>query len=293
MSSTRAITNQATTLTMSAYNDGTLTDQGTFTIGIVDANGDTVVAAGTAVVDNADGTYEYTLAAQTEPNFLTATWTEAGGTTYATFVEVIGSVLFAEHQLRAFDSAMLTSTTKYLDADILAAHDRVSDYIEHQTNRSWIRRYNRVEIAGSGGYDMHVADGEPRTSAGVPLFRPGWSKDVIRLLGVQIDGGTIDVSDFKVAPSGLITRTDGTWTKPTSTNPRNVVVEYEYGQPYPVDGVDRIAMMIARHQLVASRVPGSAQSFTDAAGSYTFDETRLPYEAWHWIKAHQAGTFFG
>jgi hypothetical protein len=294
MTATRALVNQATTVTISTYNDGTLADQGTLTVGAVDANGATVTATGTSVTDNSDGTYNYTLAAQSEPNFLTLTATEdAGVPIFTTHIEVVGSVLFAEHQLRAFDSSMLADGTKYSDAAILAAHDRVSDYIEQQTNRSWIRRYCRVELAGNGNYDLHVGDGEARTAAGVPLYRPGWSRDVIRLLGVSVDGTPIDVVSFKVAPSGLITRSDNTWTRPTRTNPRNVVIEYEYGQPYPVDGVDRIAMMIARHQLASSRVPASAQSFTDSVGSYTFDETRIPYEAYHWLKAHQAGAFFG
>lgn len=293
MSTSRILVNQATTITLSTYTDGTLDDQGTLTIGIVDANGDTVVAAGTSVVDNADGTYEYTLARQTEPNFLTATWTEAGGTVFTTYVEVVGSVLFNENQIRAFDSAMLASTSKYTDADILAAHDRVAEQLEHWTDRSWIRRYCRVEASGTGGYDLHIGDGVPVTAAGLPLHRPGWSKDVIRLLGVTVGGTSVSTSNFKVSPTGTITRTDNTWTKPTSTNPRNVVIEYEYGQPYPTDGVDRVAMMMARQQLVASRVPTSAQSFTDAGGSYTFDETRLPYEAYHWIKRHKTGAFFG
>lgn len=289
----RILVNQATTLSLSTYTDGTLDDQGTLTIGIVDADGDTVVASGTSIVDNADGTYEYTLARQAEPNFLTATWTETGGTEFTTYVEIVGSVLFNENQMRAFDSSMLASASKYSDADILAAHDRVAEQLEYWTDRSWIRRYCRVEIAGNGGYDLHVGDGVPRTAAGLPLHRPGWSRDIIRLLGVTVGGVSIDTANFKVANTGLITRTDNTWTKPTTTDPRNIVIEYEYGQPYPVDGVDRVAMMIARHQLVASRVPTSAQSFTDAAGSYTFDETRLPYEAYHWIKQHKAGAFFG
>jgi hypothetical protein len=110
---------------------------------------------------------------------------------------------------------------------------------------------------------------------------------------VTVDDTSVDVANFKVAPSGLITRGDNTWTKPTRTNPRNVVIEYEYGQPYPVDGVDRVAMMMARQQLAASRIPGAAQSFTDALGSDTFDETRLPFEAYHWIKSHQSAAFFG
>lgn len=294
MTAARALVNQATTLTLSTYNDGTLADQGTVTIGVVDSNGDTVVSTGTAVTDNSDGTYSYTLAAQTEPNFLTATWTEGSGAPiFATHIDVIGSVLFAEHQLRAFDSSMLASTSKYADADILAAHDRVADYLEQATDRSWIRRYCRVELAGNGGYDLYVGDGHAKTSAGLPLHRPGRARDLIRVLGVTVDGTSIDVANFKVQPSGVVTRTDNTWTKPTLTNPNNVVIEFEYGQPYPVDGVDRIAMLMARQQLVATRIPSSAQSFSDPAGSYTFDESRLPYEAYHWIKRHKAGAFFG
>ena len=286
---TRALVGQATTVTLTAYTDGTQTDQGTFTVSAVDANG-TSVSVG-SVTDNSDGTYEVTVPKQTAPKLITLTWTESGGTVYTTYVEVVGSLLFDEAQMRAHEASLVSSSSTYPDAAILDAHDRVADYLESQTSRSWIRRYCRVELCGTGGYDIYVGDGTPVTATGAYLYRPGHGRDVITVLSATIDGTA--VNDVTAHPDGRLTRTGGTWTHPTATNPHNVVVEYEYGLPYPVDEVDRIAMMAARHQLVTSRVPANAQSFTDALGSYTFDETRLPFEAWKWINQHRVGAFFG
>jgi hypothetical protein len=70
-----------------------------------------------------------------------------------------------------------------------------------------------------------------------------------------------------------------------------VTVEYEYGQPYPADGADRVGMMLASHWLGSSRIPSSAASYTDALGSYTFDETRLPFEVYQWMKARRTVVF--
>jgi hypothetical protein len=137
-----------------------------------------------------------------------------------------------------------------------------------------------------------VSDGQNRTSAGLPLHRPGAGRDIIQVLSVTVDGSSVSTANVKAMPNGLLTRTDAAWTRPTSDDPYNVVVEYEYGQPYPVDRVDEIAMMIARQWLVPSRIPGSAQSFADSSGSYSFDETRLPWEAYDWIKRQKAGAFF-
>lgn len=290
MSITRVLVGQASTLTMTAYSSGDQTDLGTFTIGIVDANGDTVVTSGTAVTDNGDGTYQYSLAAQTEPNLLTITWTEAAGTTLVTYVEVVGSILFDEAALRTFDDDAISSTTDYTDADILAMHDRVADYLEHATGRSWIRRYARCIAAGTGSNNLYLDEAIFRTAAGLPLDRPGATRDIVAIISAS-DGTAITKTN--VLPFGdRLVRTDAAWTAPSITNPYNVTLEYEYGLPYSVDGVDRIAMLIARHWLVASRIPGNAASFTDTLGSYTFDETKLPFEAYQWIKSHRAHAFF-
>lgn len=288
----RILVNQASTITLTTYSDGTQQDLGTVTIGIVDANGDTVVNTGTAVTDNSDGTYDYTLAKQTEPNLLIATWSVSGGADFTTYHEIVGSELFNEAQLRAFDNSAMTSTTDFTDADIAATHDRVADYLEYQTGRSWIRRYCRTVLAGSGNEYVNLNDGFNTTSAGLPLNRPGSGQDIISIISAD-DGASVTTSNINVNTlTGDLNLTEGSWEKATNTNPWNVTVEYEYGQPYPTEGVDRIAMMIAQQWLTSNRIPSSASSFTDQLGSYTFDSTRLPFEAWQWIQAHKTAVFF-
>jgi hypothetical protein len=206
---------------------------------------------------------------------------------FTTYVEVVGSILFGEAALRTFDDDAIASTTDYSDADILAMHDRVADFLEHATGRSWIRRYCRVELPGTGTRHLYLSDWViRRTAAGLPIDRPGAGRDIIRILSAN-DGAAVTSSDILVLPDGRLTRTDQAWTSATQTDPYNVSIEYEYGVPFTVSGVDRIAMLIARHWLVASRIPGSASAYTDTLGSYTFDETRLPFEAWQWIKAQR------
>lgn len=288
---TRVLVGQGALLTFTAYEDGTEEDLGTITIGIVDANGAEVVASGTAVVDNSDGTYEYTLAKQTSVKLLIATWSVSGGADFTTYIEVVGSELFNETQLRAFDNDAIPSTIT--DADIAATHDRVADYLENATGRSWIRRYNRAKLCGNGGRSVYLSDGVSVTSAGYPLNRPGSGQDIIRVISAD-DGTAKTVGDIQVGTlSGELALTDGTWTKATTGDPFNVVVEYEYGNPYPDGAVDRVAMLIAQQWITSSRIPSSAASFTDPLGSYTFDESRLPFEAYKWIQSHRTPVFFG
>lgn len=295
---TRILINQAVTLTLTAYTDGTATDQGTFTVGIVDANGDTVVSSGTAVTDNSDGTYEYTLAAQTEPNVLTVTWTESGGTVYATTVEVVGSHLFTEADARAFDAksngtAPLSSASEYTDAKLDAERNRVTDLLEAWTERSYIRRYCRSEFAGDGSRMLLARDGDPRTSTGEPLHRPGRHTDIVTILSATVNGTAVTASNVKVDPTnGAFYRTDGSWSTATSTNPRNIVIEYTYGLGYPVDGADQVAMMLLVDRLVPSAISDRAVSFTDELGTVRFETpgrfgnvSTIP-EINAWVKAH-------
>lgn len=293
--SSRILVGQAQTLTLTTYDDGDKSDIGTVTIGITDADGDEVVASGTAVdSDGADGTYTYDLDAQTDPNLLIVTWTESGGTALTGYVEVVGSQLFHEHQIRNFDDKAVSDTDDYPDDDIRQERNRVTDGLEHATGRSWVRRYARAEFSGDSSRHLHLADGIPRTSTGFPLHRPGASHDLIRVLSATDGGVAVSTSNLKTSPDGRITRTDQGWTKATDDDPYNVVIEYEYGLPYPIDGVDRIAMLIAKHNLVSSRIPDHATSMTDPLGTFSFgDASRLPYEAFKWIQAHDTRVPFG
>lgn len=285
--STRILTGQAATLTLTTYTDGTQADVGTITIGITDAAGDEVVASGTAVADNADGTYEYSLTAQTDPNLLIVTWTVGSGPVLTGYVEVAGSSLFHENQIRGFDDSALTSSSEYSDAQIDQMRIRVEDYIERETGRSYIRRYCRAVVPGSGTNYLDITQGISRTSAGLPLERPGRNRDIIRIISAT--GGTTGIT----IGDGVMHR-DASWTKATSDDPYNITVEYEYGIPFPIEGADRIAQMIARQWLVSSRVPAHAESFSDPLGTFSFgDSSKLPFEAYQWIKGHKVGGFFG
>lgn len=283
---------QDSTIEFIAYDStGTQADLGTFTIGIVDANGDEVVAPGTAVTDNSDGTYEYTLAAQSAPAFLIVTWTEAGGDAFTTYLDVQDSFLFNEAQLRVFDDAAIGDTSQYSDDAIAKMHQRVVEYMEAFTSRSWIRRYNRTVLPGNGQRVLDLSRGFDRTATGLTLMRPGARRDIISIIRAN-DGADVTTSNI-VIHDGVLERTDAAWAKATSDSPLNVTVEYEYGQPYPVDGADRIAMLIARQWLVSSRIPANNSSFNDALGTFTFaDESRLPFEAYSWLRNHKTGGFF-
>ena len=178
---TRVLVGQSALLTFTAYQDGTETDLGTITIGIVDANGDTVVASGTAVTDNSDGTYTYTLAKQTEVNFLIATWSVSGGADFESYVDVVGSELFNETTARAFaakadaTSALkpLASEDEYPDSVIAGERDRITDDLEQWTGRSFISRYARLELKGTGSSVLSLRDGKCVRSDGYHLNRPG------------------------------------------------------------------------------------------------------------------------
>jgi hypothetical protein len=282
---------QSAILTLTLYQDGTVTDLGTVTLGVVDANGDEVVASGTAVTDGSNGTYTYTLSKRTEPQFLINTWTVSGGPTFTTYTDVQGSTLFNEAALRAFDDGAI-SAAAYTDDAVAKMHQRVVEYMESYTGRSWIRRYNRLVVGGGGSRILDLSQGVARTSSGLFLNRPGGGHDTIQILSATDSEGSVSTASIVLQPGGLLHRTDSVWPSATVDDPLNCVVEYEYGQPYPVDGADRVAMLIAKHWLVSSRVPDVASSFNDALGTYTFDESRLPWEAYSWLRNHKLSGFF-
>ena len=280
-------------LTHTWYVDGTATDVGAVTIGVTDGNGDTTVAASTATTNNADGTYTYSLADLSTVDYLTATWTRSDtGADIVTRIEVAGDFLFTEAQARAHDSSALSNTTTFTDAMIADERARITDDLEQWTGRSWVPRYCRAEFAGTGTYDLWLADGSPRLSDGTRLFRPGRTADIATVLSVTVGGTAVSTANVVVDGPRLI-RTDSTWTTPTRSNPKNVVVEWEYGLPAGVAGSDRIGMMLLRDRLVASAIPDRALSYSDELGTVRYvqpggpmgNKTGLP-EVNAWIREH-------
>jgi hypothetical protein len=279
-------------LTKTWYNRaGAASDVGTVTIGVLDGNGATVVAAGTGTTNNGDGTYSYSLGIQTALTVLVLTWT-GGSQSQVDHVDVVGGHLFTEAAARAFDRSAMTSATTYPDADIAAERARITDLLEGWTGRSWIRRYVRLETKGGGTRHLWLGPGSARLSDGRSLSRPGRGLDTMSVISASLNGSALTLGNI-VVDNGRLWRTDGFWTYPTTSSPVNVVVEMEYGSP-GVMGVDRIGLLLLRDHLVASNISDRARSFSDELGTMQFVTPGLAHavsnipEVNEWVAANSA-----
>lgn len=274
----------AVTLTHSWYVNGTATDVGAVTIGITDLHGTTVVAAGTATTNNANGTYTYTLADQSAVKLLTITWTDVDtGDDQTDSAEVIGGLLFTEPQARTFDNSALANTTTYTDDLIWQEHQRIADLLEQWTGRSWLPRYRRIKCEGDGGRVLWTR--EAIQSDG-PSGGEGASRDIQSIITAN-DGAAVSTSNIVIYPrEGKLHRIDSGWTVNAADNPVNVTIQYEYGMPRLIDGVDRIALLLLRDRLIPDPTDfgGRASSITTDYGVYRLSDT--PAEVQSWVKNH-------
>jgi hypothetical protein len=101
------------------------------------------------------------------------------------------------------------------------------------------------------------------------LQRPGYVRDVSRLLSVTVGGSVVSVSDVTLL-GGILWRDGAIWTQPTVSNPLNVVVEYVYGLPAASEGSDRMALLMLVDQLAQSKVDDRTTSFSDELGTMQF-----------------------
>lgn len=245
-----------TTLTKTWYVNGTPTDVGAVTIGIVDEAGNTIVSAGTATTNNNDGTYEYTLAVQTQVNRLTATWTDTASQSLVDEIEIRGNHLFTEADARAFHGSELTNATTYPDAKIAEVRDRIMDEFQQICGVSFVERYKRESLQGPGGRELWVK--YPR---------------ITEIISATVSGTAVTVSNvLALKPHGkVLWRTDGNWVRGTASNPLNVVVEYAHGFDTPPGDIQRAALVLLRHHLVrdttGSGITDRAVSMTDDIGT--------------------------
>lgn len=254
------------------FQNGDLTDfDGTPAITVVDGNGASVATE--AVSSPSTGIYQAIIPGQANVSMLKATWTATMASrdvVHTVWYEVIGSTLADEALIRAFGAkatgtAPLASGTDYTDAMIEESRERQLQRMEDWTERSWVPRYCRIEAAGNGGRWLWLGDGEPRLSDGTPLHRPGRLSDIRKIISASVDGVTVANVTIDATVGGVL-RTDGSWTAATDTNPRNVVIEYEYGLTSPTAGSDRILMLLIRDDLVPSLVSDRAMSMTTEFG---------------------------
>ena len=288
--STNLVDTGPTTVTWTWYVNGDKTDVGSVTVTITDGNG-TAVATAASTTNNADGTYTYSLAVQTNTTILKFEWTD-GTSTQIDTMTVVGGWLYTENAARAFDDSALTSASKYPDKDIAAIRQQVTADLATWTHRAWVPRYCRVELPGNGRYGLPLADAYLRLSDGTPLRASGFLADIRNIISVTVGGVTVTTSNVKII-AGELLRTDATWTQPTTADPLNVVIEYEYGVDPMTDGSDRIGLLLTRDRLIASNISDRASSFSDEVGSYQFVTpgvgravSNIP-EVNRWVMDHQ------
>lgn len=249
--------------------DGDAADPGTVTIGVVDAAGTVLVAAGTATSGSGTDARTYSLDAVTSLTTVTVTWT-GDDVTHTQILPVrAAGLLFTEAAARVFDNNALANTTTYTDDAIDSERDNIAEDLERWTGRSWVPKYCRLETAGDGTRELWLDKGYARLSDGTQLNCPGRAADTIEVLSVTVGGSSVDTSNIVVL-DGILLRTDSTWSKATTSDPLNVVVEFTYGVEAGTNGSDRIGMILLRDRLVASNISDRASSFSDELGTYRF-----------------------
>ena len=243
-----------TKLTFTWLRDGTPTAGLAVTVGAVDADGTTILAVGTPTTDNGDGTYSVDLPIIAEVTEVTVTWT-AGSESQQTLVEVVGGWLFTEPELRQLHGGDLSDTATFTDQQIHEARERITDAFEQICGVSFVPRWRRDRLQGSGSAKLVVA--RPRIG---------------KILKADIGGTALDVS--KLTPDPLlpvIWRSDGIWTAPSNGAP-NVTVSYRHGHETPPDEIRRAALILARVTLLkdvtGAGIPEQASSWNDGTGQF-------------------------
>lgn len=234
------------------YVDGTPTQaDGAVTVTIRRADG-TTLATGPASAPGG-GLYRFLISPQADLNFLSITWSGAfTGVTQevVTHAEIVGAQVFTEFAARTYDGAVMGSASVYPDSMILEARSRITDALEHGTGVSWVPRFRRV-----------VLDGWGLDALMLPNLYP------TRILSLDDDGTLLtapQLAELELYESGEIYYPSGmfTWGR------RTITVEYEHGFAHLRDGVDRMALMWLRAELVRSNVPDRALVLEGEMGTY-------------------------
>ena len=251
----------AETLSITVYSGETATDAGgSVTIGIVDAAGTTVVAAGTSTSRTGLGEYAYALAAQADLKELTATWTGTWGTAmnFTTTSEVVGNFYATPAEVRAMDM-IENEATVFPAAELVAAIEYATDLIDDYCGAPFVQRYQRDVLNGTNSQVLRVTQMFPET-----------------LLAASIDGTSLtatEISNTGLFQDGTMMRKDGVWSY---TSPGNlVVVDYEYGSGVTAPSDIRWACKtIARYHLLeqVSIIPSRAVQIQSELGSITLSQ---------------------
>lgn len=262
MPDSRVLVGTGSNLEVEVYADGVLTDStSTVTVTITRADG-TILASGAATTHPSTGIYRYVLLPQTELDQLTLVWAVTIGgiaQTLTTYAEIVGDELFTIAQARAFKvagTAVLASTTTYPQDTILEVRDEVTDDFEQRAGVSFIPRYRRQTISGSGS-DVLILD-RPR---------------IQRVISVTVDSvayTATELADLDFDDAGILTRKTLGWF---SWGSRNVTVEYVHGYAQVLATIRRAGLLRTLMILNPAVAGSTVNTWTSPEGTtYSYDQ---------------------
>lgn len=212
-------------------------------------------AVGAPIVADNPSTGVYTIAPT--PSQVLDTWTIDWAATINTVATVVrdvvewaGGFLFDLAAARARPTPIKAVP---ITTEILAGYRIIAENdAERLTHTTWVPRYKRVAVSGSGNCFLILPHKDIRTIRSVKLDGTAWSADQIASLYVE--------------ESGVVEWPGGWWPRGN----RNAVFEYEHGLDYcdPVVG-DAAAKHMRALCTTASNngpVPANAISFTQPDG---------------------------
>lgn len=256
----RAVIGAPVTVTFTSVDSNgepSATDPGTVTVGVVRADGTTVVAPGAATVGTG-ATRTYTLSATHTANLdqLTVTWTASATVIGTTVVDVVGNVFATLAEIRSVAST-LADVGENSDAVLLRVRGEVESMVERACGAglSFVPRFDTATMYHRGQKMLKV---------------PHYFLRRIRWARYWYDSATsTDVTPSLLTgiqpnDAGLALLYDATYSWPTG----RLVVGYEHGMDAPPPDLKRQVIAAVRRATNQSRsaVDSRAMSFTSPTG---------------------------
>lgn len=271
----QAVRGSAVTIAATFTDDGEPGDPGIVTVAAVDAAGNAVALGAVGTDSDDDSVRTTTLAAQSEIDLFTVTWTAGSAGTFTTALEVIGAPLFTLAEARAWDNGALRNAQQYPVAAIEAERARILDEFESITGAGLVRRYRQDVVTGSGS---------------ASLWLPRLHVRAVRTLEAQ-DGGTLTWTAFTAGEladvlivddrggrnGGLIRRAAlGSFASGTAYR-----VGYEYGPDVVNLELKRAALTLLRYQLAGTNVDPRALTISNETGTTQLSTPNPERNRWY------------
>lgn len=268
----RVLRGTTETLSVQWEENGQADDPGTVTVGIVDDAGVTVVAALTATggATTSPRTYNLTKTHTAALDRLVATWASSNYNAQQTYIEIVGAHLFSISEARSFDppttvgTGALANETNYPTIDIEETRARITDEFERICGVSFVPRYDRAVLHGSGRSYQHVYTSQsPRHPAlYLSSIRNVETLDTSSMTWSAFSGS--DLAEIQIEPGGVIRRASGAAFPEGCSNVR---VTYEYGMQSVPLAIKRAALTLCRYLLVPSNLSERTMQQSSQYGS--------------------------